>query len=464
MTRLIRTRSASVPCSCTSSRTWPRDALTNRQRAHRGWRAHPACASHQRARWVTASPRPNVLVVEVAEPGDFSTYTLRLVRSVVSSPLSAHPPAKTLDIRSRLKASIRSCQPLISPSRSTCPSDFDCQQPQICPTEPEQQPEIDYLAKDYASFRRLMLDRMAVLMPQWKERNPADLGMALVELLAYVGDHLSYQQDAVATEAYLGTARRRVSVRRHARLVDYPMHDGRNARAWVQVRVGADDVKIAQGTQIFSRVPEQATRIPPASGSAPSPSPDYAQALAARPVIFETMHEATLFAAHNEMEFYTWGDERCCLPRGATRATLKNEGGEITKLAAGDVLIFVEKRNPHNGNEEEADPAHRHAVRLIDVKPATDPLFTEEHAPTQLMRVLNIEWAREDALPFPLCLWEVSVDGDVGNQQPVSVALGNIILADHGRTVADEPLGTVPPANRVLDKVPALGGELLQGT
>ena len=50
--------------------------------------------------------------------------------------------------------------------------------------------------------------------------------VALVELLAYAGDQLSYYQDAVATEAYLGTARRRVSVRRHARLVDYPMHDG----------------------------------------------------------------------------------------------------------------------------------------------------------------------------------------------------------------------------------------------
>ena len=40
----------------------------------------------------------------------------------------------------------------------------------------------------------------------------------------------------MATEAYLGTARRRVSVRRHARLVDYFMHDGCNARTWVQVR------------------------------------------------------------------------------------------------------------------------------------------------------------------------------------------------------------------------------------
>ena len=35
------------------------------------------------------------------------------------------------------------------------------------------------------------------------------------------------------TEAYLDTARRRISVRRHVRLVDYPMHEGCNARAWV---------------------------------------------------------------------------------------------------------------------------------------------------------------------------------------------------------------------------------------
>ena len=89
------------------------------------------------------------------------------------------------------------------------------------------------MAKDYASFRRLMLDRLAVIMPEWKERNPADMSVMLVELLAYVGDHVSYFQDAVATEAYLGTARKRVSVKRHARLMNYLMHEGCNSRAWI---------------------------------------------------------------------------------------------------------------------------------------------------------------------------------------------------------------------------------------
>src|SRR4029077_15545434 len=67
----------------------------------------------------------------------------------------------------------------------------------------------------------------------WRERHVPDLGIALVELLAYTGDYLSYYQDAVATEAYLETARQRISVRRHVRLVDYAMHEGCDSRAWL---------------------------------------------------------------------------------------------------------------------------------------------------------------------------------------------------------------------------------------
>ena len=44
----------------------------------------------------------------------------------------------------------------------------------------------------------------------------------------------------VATEAYLETARSRVSLRRHALLVDYHVHDGCNARAWIQLNVSGN--------------------------------------------------------------------------------------------------------------------------------------------------------------------------------------------------------------------------------
>ena len=74
-------------------------------------------------------------------------------------------------------------------------------------------------------------------MPDWTEQHEPDIWITLVELLAYIGDDLSYYEDAVATEAYLQTARNRVSVRRHARLVGYRLHEGCNARAWVCLNV-----------------------------------------------------------------------------------------------------------------------------------------------------------------------------------------------------------------------------------
>ena len=378
----------------------------------------------------------NVLTVKLNKYGDFSIYTLRIVQTLEQS----DPPSGFDRLFSAVDFSFK----------VECPSDFDCRPRRICPPERPLQPELDYLAKDYASFRRLMLDRMSALMPQWQERNAADLGIALVELLAYAGDHLSYQQDAVATEAYLGTARRRVSVRRHARLVDYLMHDGGNARAWVQVRVeGADHVALSRGTPLLSRLDQQPRRI----GSA-----DFVNALRQKPVVFETMHDALLFEAHNNLQFYTWSDEQCCLPKGATRATLLDSKSRL-RLRPGDVLIFEERIGPKTGLEADADPAHRHAVRLTSVNPeATSVLDADgkeinrtaaavlhDDLPTPPQAIVEIEWAAEDALPFAFCISAIT-DKEHGAElkEDVSVAHGNIVLADHGLTVAGEQFDKVP--------------------
>lgn len=162
--------------------------------------------------------------------GDFSTYTLKLVETDADG----HPtetPLKEFDPRyAQVNFSFK----------TDCPTDLDCLPDTTCPPEKAEEPEIDYLAKDYSSFRRLLLDRLALIAPDWTERHIPDLGVTLVELLAYAGDYLSYYQDAVATEAYLETARERISIRRHARLVNYPMHEGCNARAWIHLKTDRD--------------------------------------------------------------------------------------------------------------------------------------------------------------------------------------------------------------------------------
>ncbi|MBX3330929.1 MAG: hypothetical protein KF722_11040, partial [Nitrospira sp.] len=180
----------------------------------------------------------NVLTIVVDQPGDFSQYRLQLVagRGKSDPPAGFDPQLATL----------------LFSFKVACPSDLDCRTEDQCPSDPLPKSDINYLAKDYASFRRVMLDRLALLVPEWTERSPADVGITLVDLLAYVADHLSYEQDAVATEAYFGTARRRLSVRRHARLVGYMPFEGSNARVWAQIRLrpGSDGVTLpARGPQ-----------------------------------------------------------------------------------------------------------------------------------------------------------------------------------------------------------------------
>jgi len=359
-----------------------------------------------------------ILLVRTDSTGDYSTYTLRLVAGGGSEqpPAGFDPQLVAVEFSFKVE----------------CPSDFDCAPTCDCAPEPAEQPSIDYLAKDYDSFRRLMLDRLSLITPDWTERTSADAGLALVELLAYVADELSYRQDAVATEAYLGTARRRTSLRRLARLVDYTIDEGSNARAWVRMFVAGEGVPVDAGTALLTRVPDLPAVFEPGG-------PEHREALAAGAETFETIGPAVLYASHERFDFWTWGGAGCCLPRGATSATLV---GDHPPLKAGDVLVLAEVAGPVTGQPEDADPAKRAAVRLTSVVSSTDPsggLFAEP--PTNAsVPITEIAWDAADALPFPLC---ISVE-----ERPdlvVGEAWGNVVLADHGRTIDAEDLGEVPP-------------------
>jgi hypothetical protein len=291
----------------------------------------------------------------------------------------------------------------------------------------EQIPEIDYLSKDYASFRRLMLDYLAVRVPSWNEPTEADIGNVIVEILAYAADYLSYYQDAVATEAYLNTARLRTSIKRHTRLLDYVLSEGCNARAWVQVEVN-DHVLLPASTAIMSRAlntSQYAVILPN--------SPQYFLALQHNPTIFETMYDCELIPAHNTIALFAVPDEQTVWPAGTTQAALldpANGKPEQLRLRAGDVLIFEEVKNVETGDTRWPDPRQRHAVRLTRV----------EAGIKQGQHVLNVEWAAEDAFPFPLRL-AVWYEGDF--IADISVARGNIVLADHGQTIRQEKLPDV---------------------
>lgn len=412
----------------------------------------------------------------VDKAGDFSTYTLRVVEQDEQGHWQPHSKFDPRYDRIEFNFKI------------DCPNELDCKAQIACSVEPAVEPDINYLAKDYASFRQLILDRLALIMPDWKERHVPDIGIALVEVLAYVGDHLSYYQDAVATEAYLDTARQRISVRRHARLVDHRMHEGCNARAWLCVDV-SEDLQPINPDHIYFTTRIDETLFP---RGALITVQDLQQFPGSRYEVFEpiTDKDIRFYKSHNRIAFYTWGDQLCCIPKGATSATLlgewvpPEESGqdpecpsgkhieqpEITAAATeqnsivssaklhlrpGDVLVFEEVIDPETGFQQEeiidpdtgnlldpkpvyrndANPKHRHAVRLIDVSGDIDPLTGQP--------ITHISWDEEDALPFPLCLSVLGPPPDCRIIQNVSIACGNVILVDHGRTV-DEKLDDVP--------------------
>jgi hypothetical protein len=387
---------------------------------------------------------PNVLLVRTSAAGDFTTYTLRLVDDAQAAAQDPFAVTDALDGFDPLLAEVAFS------FKVECPTDFDCLPPAPdCPPQPVAPPTIDYLAKDYGSFRTILLDRLKQLLPSWQGNTEADIGVVLAELMAYVGDQLSYQQDAVTTEAYLRTARSRISLRRHARLVDYRVHDGCNARAWMRLEVSAPVFLDPARTRFYTSAPAMPSSLAVGAGNEQA-------ALDAGVVAFEPMHGARLFPEHNVLALYTWGDTDCCLPQGATEATL---AGAHPNLKGGDVLILQEVMGPQTGLAADADIRHRYAVRLTSVatadasgQPLVDPLFdaatgqpitSAGQTPTP---VTEIQWSKDDALPAPVCISSTFIDADQQTKSltGVSVAYGNIVLADQGLSMPPAALPVVP--------------------
>lgn len=348
------------------------------------------------------------LVLALDRYGDFSRYVLRLVADDGSgAPVPFDPPLAEVAFT----------------FKTDCPTGFDCAASEPCPPNTPSAPKVDALAKDYESFRGLMLDRMAQTMPAWIARNPADLGVTLVELLADAADRLSYRQDAAATEAYLGTARKRVSVARHARLTGYRLHEGTNARTVVAFEVAADVVASDPVGTALPVLPRGTRLLAALRRPTVLPSDHALTVLAETATVFETLDDVLeLRTARNALAFHTWGERDCCLARGAVRAFLVRPDPALS-LREGDLLVLEEGPRANGGP---ADPARRHPVRV-----AADAVLM--HDAVEGIDVLEVRWHGGDALPFPLRL-----DG--------AAVRANVVLADHGRTLETEGGVLDPPS------------------
>jgi len=140
--------------------------------------------------WSTDSEGRPVLTLTVATAGDFSTYQLTINNGKLDPFFGSVPFT----------------------FKATCPTTLDCAAPALSFPQPARESvPIDYLAKDFASFRQALSEFSTTRYPAWLERSDADIGVVLMEALAAMADELSYYQDRISAEATITTATQRLS-------------------------------------------------------------------------------------------------------------------------------------------------------------------------------------------------------------------------------------------------------------
>ncbi|HEV8322823.1 MAG TPA: hypothetical protein VG389_14510 [Myxococcota bacterium] len=285
--------------------------------------------------------------LSVAAPGDFSTYTLRLAAAPgLLDPFFDHAAFSF---------------------KAGCPSTLDCEVPEPeGPPRAAGAPPIDYLAKDFASFRKALSDFSALRYPAWQERSEPDFGVMFMEALSAVADDLSYLQDRIAAEGWIESAGERRSLVRLARLVDYEPRVATAARVVLELRVAAASLDIPAGLLVSALAPD-GTSIDFETGDGLDDTGSYSAA-----------------QAWNDLRPHWWDDGQRRLPPGATEMWIE---APAVALQRGQRLLIDTTADP------EADPPLREIVELVEVDaPIDDPLYG--------VKVVRLAWGARDALRF----------------------------------------------------------------
>lgn len=371
-----------------------------------------------------AGAEPNILRIRIAPIGDYSTYTLALRDP---DPARKHMPYPGIDpLFAELKFKFRpGCFNLnCAPTWPAAPA-------------PSEEPTIDYLARDYDSFKHVLMSAMQTRVPNWQPTSEADLDQVLIDLIAADADELSDYQDRVVNEGYIATARKRVSLARHARLVDYHVHQGNQATSWLALKV-TSDVVIPAGFGVWTG---REWQTPGA-------------------VIFLSQTQQSCFAWLSELELYDWDGVVTALEAGSTEAdlqlpaaldpTVETDADQLRDLFRSGVaprLLIQQVLNPETGTVNGLDIGARQIVQLLDDEAAADTV----QDPMTGNWLVRVRWRESDKLTRRYCF--VTQCPDVPPQDRVSLFHGNLISVAQGRPTLTifrapgSPLATVNSTN-----------------
>ncbi len=357
----------------------------------------------------------NVIQIRVEPIGDYSTYTLTVEYNAGVNHID--PLFSDIDFKFRPGCFNLNCAPEGGNNRAA-------------PTEPS----IDYLAKDYDSFKHNLIGAMMQRVPGWQPTSEADLDQVLIDLIAADADELSDYQDRVMNEAYLATARKRVSLARHARLMDYHIHQGNQAGTWLALKVAAN-MTLNNGFGAWTGA-------------------DWRDKDS---VIFASTQDQACFPLLNELGLYTWGDTVSAIEAGATSADLALPAPlNAANAADADILcnllrqpdirylVLQQVLNPETGMVNGRDSSARALLQLLEGNAAAETAFD----PMTGEWMVRVHWRAEDALARRYC-FVTRCDGK-GVIENLSLFYGNLVPITHGRrcvTVFRAPGEALSPAD-----------------
>jgi hypothetical protein len=354
------------------------------------------------------------LTLQVQAPGDFSTYTLTLFGTGLDPFFDWIPFS----------------------FKAGCPSDLDCAPlAQPCLPPAGDPPPIDYLAKDFLSFRQALLDFSTLRYPAWQERSEADFGMMVLEALSAIADDLSYTQDRIAAEATLMTATQRRSVMRHARLVDYEALPPGSASTWLQFEVAEGQTHIPHGLAAIAPAPDGAPiTFETGAGLRDASAPPPASPLWNR-------------SAAVKIAGYWFDESAQCLAAGATAMWVAGHG---YGFKPGQMLLI------ETLGENPGDPPIRQIVHLLSagdpggppIKETCDDLFLlpiDHGGPPYLTCKTSPPGATEAPAAATRIAWQTADALVVARDLSRTVVIGNIANATQGRTASETFLIGPPP-------------------
>ena len=326
----------------------------------------------------------NVLEITTPYPGDFSRYRLRIDDDRLDRYFN--------DVEFSFK--------------QACPPDpgFDCEpEPLDCPPDDHVDFPVNYLARDFNSFNKALEAFAAQRYPNWVDGSKADVGVMVQELLAALGDEMSYIQDRYAREAYLRSMTQRRSMRRQSRLVDYIIHDGRLASTLLNLDVNpVGDILIDVGDRVWSQADDGEVVV-------------FEIGTSMEDLGFQGKGHYVVNSTWNGLDPHIFDEDEVCLLEGATHVYVKTHFPAVEnawRVEDYPRYVLLRSTDPLDASV----PERRHVVRLTKVLHEEDALLGES--------ITRLEWDEADALPFQMPMTGMKIDC-------------NLVPASAGETISE---------------------------